>query len=85
MKLFRLLSKWIHRGSPNYIRKSAHCYWVRNQNGLHNALYECVGLDKYRTKKDVRQMVRSWPKSYPATIVINDLSFECSKIYIETL
>lgn len=81
MNFFRKLFKL-----GNYKKISTSQFKVYNQNGFNNALYDyykdSIDCGDY-TKKDIRRMVQNWPKSYPATIIIKDLTFECSRIYIE--
>ena len=63
---------------------SGHCYWVKNQNGFNAALYHYFS-DSQRTKKQIREMVQNFPEKYPTTIVIVDQSFECARVYVETI
>ena len=67
-----------------------HCYSVENQNGLNNALYHYFGATDtggfgVLSKKEVRAMLQNFPEYYPMTIVIVYQSFECSRVYIETM
>ena len=69
-------------------RHCGHCYSVKNQNGLNNALYDYFkatddGNNYTRSKKSVRELVTDIPPYYPITIVIVDLTFECNRLYIE--
>ena len=69
-------------------KHSKHCYTVKNQNGLNNALYDYFGATNdgdngTRSKKSVRKLVTDIPKYYPITMVIVDLTFECERLYLE--
>lgn len=69
-------------------RITGHVYNVENQNGFNNALYDYFqASDKEQpntyTKRKIREMIRDFPKIYPRTIVIVDMSFECGCVYIE--
>jgi hypothetical protein len=85
-KLLKAFHKWRLKGKSSFIHHHTNQYWVKNQNGFNSALYHHFGADdessKSYTKKEVREMVSSWPKSYPCTIVIDDLTFECGRIFI---
>ena len=71
----------------NFLRHTGHLYTVKNQNGFNNALYNYYEVDKKGnlSKKEVRKMVQNFPEYYPISIIIIDQSFECSRVYIETL
>jgi hypothetical protein len=71
-----------------FIKHTGHCYTIKNQNGLNNALYDYFnatddGNNSTRSKKSVRELVNDIPKYYPITMVIVDLTFECNRLYIE--
>lgn len=71
---------------PNFKKITRHCYAVKNQNGFNNSLYDYFGIDLGETsysKERIRKMVYKFPTKYPTTIIIVDMSFECSCIYIE--
>lgn len=71
--------------SGDFIKHSGHFYTVRNQNGFNNALYDFfnAGKEMSYSKEEVRKMVQNFPLVYPASIIIVDQSFECSRVYIE--
>lgn len=86
--------KWIRRlmrPKGNFKRISGHMYKVYNQNGLNNALYDYFNVDDGEgysggyTKERVRKMLENWPKKYPCKIIIVDQSFECARVYLETI
>jgi len=62
-------------------RHTQHIYTVKNQNGFNNAMYDYFGVDY--VKKEIREMVQSFPTKYPVTISIIDKSFECGRVYID--
>ena len=67
---------------------TGHLYTAENQNGFNNAMYDYFnatdnGVDNTRTKKEVREMIQNFPISYPCAFAIVDMSFECSRVYIE--
>ena len=69
-------------------KHSGHCYTIKNQNGLNNALYDYFGATNdgnncTRSKKTVRELVTDIPNYYPMTMVIVDLTFECNRLYLE--
>jgi hypothetical protein len=65
----------------NYVYLVASIYIAKNQNGFAQAVYEeCY--DGSHTKKELREMLQSYPKSYPCIFSIDDNSFEESRIYI---
>lgn len=66
----------------NFNRITGHCYSVKNQNSFNQALYDYFKESSY-SKHYIRSMVQVYPKSYPTTIIIVDLSFECNRIFIE--
>ena len=71
---------------PNFKKITGHCYAVKNQNGFNNSLYDYFGVDSGETshsKDKIRDMVHSFPTKYTTTIIIIDMSFECSAVYIE--
>lgn len=73
----------------NFLKISGHVYYVKNQNGFINALYDyfCAtddGKDNTYSKQQVRKMIENFPESYPTNIVIIDQSFECGRVYIES-
>ncbi len=68
----------------NFIKHTGHLYTVKNQTGFNNALYDCFKdtLGWGYTKKEIRDMVQSFPQQYPSGIVIIDKTLECDRIDI---
>ena len=56
-------------------------YTAYTQNGFNNSLYEFYE-EEYYEKSRIRKAVENFPKSYPSTYKIQDLFFECGRIYI---
>lgn len=72
----------------NFIRKTGHCYRVKNQNGFNAALYDYFdatndGAGNSYSKEEVRRMVQDIPKGFPVSFVIIDKTFECGRLYLE--
>lgn len=71
----------------NFKKITNHLYTVENQNGFNNALYDyfqCID-ENSKSKKEVREMIQNFPKTYPTTFVIIDQSFECGRVFIEII
>ena len=68
----------------NFTHISANHYKVLNQNGFNNALYHYFSDEPHFTKKRIREMVENYPTVYPCEIYIIDLTFECSRIFVES-
>ena len=71
----------------NCIKADSHSYLVKNQNAFNKALYDFFGIndESNTTKKEIRNMVQTYPAYYPCMIIIINQSFECSRIYIDCL
>ena len=84
--LFMMVYRREIKNGPNWEYVSHNCYEVRNQRGLNNALYHCVGYDGLaKGKKEIREMLQNWPKSYPCKLTFIDQSFSCGRVYVEVL
>lgn len=66
-----------------FIQITRHLYFVKNQNGFNNALYNYFDTDESYTKSQVRAMVQNFTSHYPTAMVIIDQSFECRRVYLE--
>lgn len=78
MSLLKAIKFFNHK---NFIHVYYNHYKVKNYNGFKNALYDFFGGTGY-TKKEIREMVKSFPTSYPCDIYIEDLTFQCCRIFI---
>lgn len=70
----------------NYEHICFNHYKVFSQAGFNQALYHFIknfSISGY-SKSEIRDCVESYPTSYPCEIYIQDLTFECSKIYIHS-
>lgn len=66
---------------PNWFRIFGGLFYVQTQNGFHNSLYNFMSYSGY-DKKEIRGMITSFPKTYPALISLED-SVEAHKIRVQ--
>ena len=73
----------------NYIKISDNIFVVKNQNGFNNSIYEFMygpnyDNDYFYTKKELRQMVRDYPRHYPSLVAFENIP-EIAKINVNVL
>lgn len=76
------------KNKQNFQKLSKYSYFVKNQNGLNNAIYDFyeandVGSPSEYSKKELRQALQNFPKKYPCEITIIDEMFECWRFYLD--
>ena len=64
----------------NFKHLFGNVYWVKNQNGLNNALAHYTGCEK----PEVKKALMNWPDRYPAKIAIECQMFECNRVYVDS-
>jgi len=72
----------------NHYKITEHSFICNNQNGFNQSLYDYFkatnkGEDNSFSKLKVREMLQNYPTHYPCFLIIVDVTFECSRIYIE--
>jgi hypothetical protein len=70
--------------TKNFKKISYRRYWVKNQNGLCNALYHFYEATDNESKKEVRQDLLNVPGTYPCEITIHERMPD-HKIFLDIL